>query len=115
MANEIIRTFTVGDQLRSPRALLRNPDGSPLDLTGNGVAFRLIRIADGYPQIPGTTDGVSIVNSTGGEVRKDFISTSEVPVGEYFAWFIRYLTTSTGAYEHFPAGRSYKIRILADT
>jgi len=115
MANEVIRSFTAGDMLRSPRALLKNPDGTPVDLTGNGVLFRLVKISDGTIQINDSTAGVVILSSTNGDVRKDWTSTFEVPAGDYYAWFIRYVSTSTAALEHFPAGRAYKIRMLGAT
>ncbi len=120
MANEIVRVFTKGDRLRSLRALLVSPDGAPVDLsTGSGISqavmFRLIKSSDGSDHITGSTAGITIVTASSGEVRWDPTSSGIDTVGDYFGWFIRYQVGSSGMFEHFPAGRALKIRILGDT
>ena len=121
MADALIRMFTKADRLRGLRASLKNPDGSAVDFsTGStdghqGVYFRMIRSSDGTDHVTGSTSGIAIISSTGGTVRYDWTSSAIGTAGDYYAWFVRYLTTSTGFYEHFPAGRGLMIRIHTDT
>lgn len=113
MANEIVRILTKGDRLRSPRALLKDATGEAVDLTGYGVLFRMIGATDGTVKVDNVA--ATIVTASSGEVRYTPTSSAVDTAGDFFAWFIRYQTTSTGMIEHFPAGRALKIRIMPDT
>lgn len=109
-------TFTVGDRLRPARAILENADGTPIDLTGNTVIFRMIAATGGAAKV---ADQPAVVESpaTAGSVRYDWAaadvasadwSASELAAKKksYYGWFQR---ATGGKTETLPPGRTYQI------
>lgn len=103
-----MQVFTIGDRLRSPQAQLLNPDSTPVDLTDNTIAFRLVRQKDGFVKV--NDSAATIVGTPAlGIVQYNWQSSDIDEAGNYFAWFIRTYNFTT---EHFPAGHGYVIKIL---
>jgi hypothetical protein len=107
MRTMIEMAFTAGDRLRPLRAILENPDGSLVDLTGNAVSFKMVKASDGTVKVnyePAVIEG----DPTAGMVRYDWLPPDVTPAGDYYGWFRR---TVGGLNEHFPAGgRVLRIR-----
>lgn len=108
MTGVIERSFSKGDRIRVPFGQLLNPDGTPINLTGQTVAFRMV---DGTGAVKINNAAAVLVDATVGKIRYDWAEADVDTPGQYWAWFIR---TSGGLTEHFPAGHVYKIIIEAE-
>lgn len=107
MPHQIVtREFTIGDLLRVPQASLKNSDGTPVNLTGQIVKFRMTAQSDGSVKV--NDANATIVDPTTGAVKYQWIAADVNTAASYWAWFIRLEASNT---EHFPAGHKFEIII----
>ena len=98
MAAKVDLILTVGDRRRSFARTLENPDGTPLDLTGMTVAFRMVNAADNAVKI--NNAAAAVVTAAEGKVRFDWGATDVDTAGTYFVWFI--VTDGASKVETYP-------------
>lgn len=107
MSHETVtQKFTKGDLLRVPKAKLKNRDGTPVDLTGMTVKFRMVNQTGAVVEVNDAS--ATVVNALTGEVKYQWVVGDIDTAGSYWAWFIR---VEGGQTEHFPAGHLYEIII----
>lgn len=88
-----------GDTLTPLAAQFQRPDGSAVDITGDTIKFKMIKISDGATKVALTNTGVTVNNASTGKVQYDFQAADVDTAGEYKAYFVR---DNSGETEHFP-------------
>ena len=101
---EVVR-ITKNDRARPLSATLRGPDGTPVDLTGNTVVFRMVEF-DTPTNVTVNSVAATILSAADGTVEYSWAAGDVDAVGRFKGWFIRTITAS-GKVEHFPGDGDY--------
>lgn len=99
----------VGDRLTGIAATLVQ-NGSPVNLTGKTVVFRMVKANNDVKIAAGVA---TIVSAANGQVSYEFTADDVDTAGVYYAWWI---VTGSGKPDHFPHdGRKYKITLISES
>ncbi|MBN2118523.1 MAG: BppU family phage baseplate upper protein [Anaerolineales bacterium] len=102
------RIFTQGDRLISLAAILKNADGTVVDLSDASVKFTMENVLTRANKVD--AKAAVVVDAEAGSVRYDWAAVDIDTPGTYYGWFIRQVG---GLDAHYPVGDQLRIVILA--
>ena len=97
-----IHKHTVGDTLTPMLWSAIHGDGSPVDLTGLDVKFRMVS-EDGTVIVDDDDTGITVTEAEDGEGQYDFQPADVEAAGTFYAW-IRVYDPVSGEFDTYPIG-----------